>query len=109
LELVTHKVNCERGDGGKYGREKTHCPAGHDYATNAFPQKRKGVVVGRFCRACFAERSRKARRAAGSLPWSTRTACPRGHEFTPENTRVRRNGRRACRSCERDRERKRIR
>jgi hypothetical protein len=31
------------------------------------------------------------------------THCKYGHEFTPENTRVRRNGRRACRACGRAR------
>lgn len=34
-----------------------------------------------------------------------RTHCPRGHEYTPENT-ANRNGRRFCRTC--DRERKRV-
>lgn len=33
------------------------------------------------------------------------TRCRHGHEFTPENTRVRRNGRRACRACARRRSR----
>lgn len=32
------------------------------------------------------------------------THCPRGHEYTPENTRVYR-GHRYCRACHRDRER----
>lgn len=32
------------------------------------------------------------------------TRCPQGHEYTPENTRVRR-GRRECRACHRDRQR----
>lgn len=26
-------------------------------------------------------------------------ACGRGHEFTPENTRIKANGHRACREC----------
>lgn len=32
------------------------------------------------------------------------THCKRGHEFTPENTTIRQNGRRLCRTCQRDRE-----
>lgn len=32
------------------------------------------------------------------------THCRRGHEFTPENTMVRPNGRRQCRICKRKRE-----
>lgn len=37
------------------------------------------------------------------------THCIRGHEFSPENTRVRSNGSRACKTCHRvaDREKKR--
>jgi hypothetical protein len=28
-----------------------------------------------------------------------KTVCKRGHAYTPENTRIRRNGTRACRKC----------
>lgn len=31
------------------------------------------------------------------------THCVHGHEYTPENTRIRSNGRRGCRECERER------
>lgn len=31
------------------------------------------------------------------------THCINGHEFTPENTRIRKNGGRTCKQCERDR------
>jgi hypothetical protein len=31
-----------------------------------------------------------------------RTHCPKGHDFTPENTRVNKKGARTCRSCSRD-------
>lgn len=37
--------------------------------------------------------------------FATRTHCPRGHEYTPENT-YRRNRGRQCRQCARDRRRK---
>ena len=30
---------------------------------------------------------------------SLKTHCPQGHEYTPENTYVRPNGQRACRTC----------
>jgi hypothetical protein len=33
---------------------------------------------------------------------ATKTACKHGHEFTPENTYVKRNGHRACRECKRE-------
>lgn len=28
-----------------------------------------------------------------------KTHCPKGHEYTPENTRVKKNGQRSCRRC----------
>jgi HNH endonuclease/NUMOD4 motif len=34
--------------------------------------------------------------------WSSRDECANGHEFTPENTRVRTDSGRACRKCDRD-------
>lgn len=34
------------------------------------------------------------------------THCPRGHEYTPENTRVASHGGRNCRTCERNRRKK---
>lgn len=30
-----------------------------------------------------------------------RTHCPQGHAYTPDNTRIRRNGARGCRACDR--------
>lgn len=42
-----------------------------------------------------------------------KTHCPRGHEYTPENTRIRNSGWRACRACDairaQDQRRKRLR
>lgn len=34
---------------------------------------------------------------------ATKTHCIHGHEFTPENTKIDRDGRRACRACQRRR------
>jgi hypothetical protein len=31
--------------------------------------------------------------------WTRRTSCVHGHEFTPENTYIRRSGSRQCRAC----------
>lgn len=39
----------------------------------------------------------------GNNPFANRTHCKRGHEFTPENTRLNTRGARVCRSCERAR------
>lgn len=47
----------------------------------------------------------------GLLDWHaelrSRTQCPAGHDYTPENTYVRPNGGRKCRTCHRDAERER--
>ncbi len=42
----------------------------------------------------------RGRHRTGREAW---THCVHGHEFTPENTRIRPNGNRLCRTCERDR------
>jgi hypothetical protein len=39
---------------------------------------------------------------------ATWTHCPRGHEFTPENTAIKKNGCRQCRECARHRDRSRL-
>jgi hypothetical protein len=35
--------------------------------------------------------------------WAAYRTCKSGHDFTPENTKVRTDGTRACRQCKRDR------
>ena len=40
---------------------------------------------------------------------ATQTHCVNGHEFTPENTKIRKNGTRLCRACVRIRDAKRYR
>lgn len=39
-------------------------------------------------------------------PRAVASHCPKGHEFTSENTRIRGNGRRACCECARDYQRR---
>jgi len=48
-----------------------------------------------------------ARRAAAHVPGALRTHCPRGHEYTPENTVTNSvSGTRMCRECRRIQKRK---
>lgn len=43
----------------------------------------------------------------GPEPWRRKARCVRGHEFTPENTRMTRDGKQSCRECSRLHDRKR--
>ena len=76
-----------------------------------------GLVVDHVCRnrACFnPEHLRCCTQGENTLaPWSQspaalcarQTACKRGHDFTPENTRITGNGKRQCKTCARARDR----
>lgn len=98
LEPVVHAENMRR-----YSERITHCPAGHPYDETNTSITPAGK---RHCRACDREshRRRYAEVAASEGravqdPRSERSACKRGHEFTPENTYVSPAGNRACRTC----------
>lgn len=61
LELVRQAENVRRGQSGKYQREKTHCPHGHEYtAENTVYNKRRHRphLVNRLCRTCKNARQR---------------------------------------------------
>ncbi|WP_078659801.1 HNH endonuclease signature motif containing protein [Streptomyces graminis] len=51
-------------------------------------------------------RQENMHRAAVGIHNAIKTHCPKGHEYTPENTQVYR-GMRRCRACDRERNRKR--
>jgi hypothetical protein len=56
----------------------------------------KHLYVGTHARN-MADMSERERTANAKV-----THCPQGHEYTPENTLIRRNGRRKCRECGRE-------
>lgn len=72
----------------------------------------EGLVIDHLCRnkACVnpahleavSQRVNVRRGLLGS-----RTACINGHEYTPENTFIERNGKRRCRTCQRATDRRR--
>lgn len=98
LEIVTHRINVQRGDAGKRFRERTHCPKGHAYDAENTQIKPNGA---RGCRTCGRESQTKKRRDAGIFP--RKTHCPRGHEFTPSNTLTcvkKDRTQRLCATCE---------
>lgn len=85
----------------QFGKRWAHRFA-YELLVEPIPQ---GLTIDHLCRvpACVnpthmepvtqAENSRRA--SAANL----RPACPKGHEFTPENIYTRRNGGRVCRTC----------
>lgn len=111
LEAVSHSVNVQRGTAwhgiAAARAEQTHCVNGHEFtAENTYVSS--GKKRQRHCRTCRYDRQKAARRAAGAAPANfLRTECPRGHPYDSENTRISKAGTRQCRSCQRDRDRRR--
>ena len=110
LEPVSHAENMRRGTPGIHQRAKTHCPRGHIYAEGK-----------RVCFVCPAEQKKRydiqhvARLAAGDTRIRNsgagkhnreKTHCLRGHEFTPNNTYMTKAGRRLCKACKNERQRR---
>ena len=100
-----------------FNARKTHCPRGHPYNdANTRIANRPSGNTARICRACRSIRyflNEKPKRPRRYVNNADKTHCKRGHEFTPENTRLYtwKNGKtiaRFCRACERIRERSRI-
>jgi hypothetical protein len=67
------------------------CPTHGEFLKNAGDHIRKGKAQG--CPKCSNKKF-----------W---THCSKGHEFTPENTFIRKNGSRCCRTCKQLNEKKR--
>ena len=86
-------------------RERTHCVNGHEFTPeNTYIYKDRPQHRG--CRKCRTEaearRREKLRVASGRgrvRLSSNSPVCPRGHEYTPENTYYRKRGGRTCRTC----------
>lgn len=97
LEPVTHEENMRRARG-------SHCRNGHEFTeeNTYWPPGNR-----RRCLACKRASGRRytERNSTGGVGWAAenaaKTHCVNGHEFTPENTIVRKNGGRKCRICQR--------
>lgn len=81
-------------------RAKTHCPAGHEYTEENTYRPPKNPNR-RDCLTCRRERSRLGheQERQNRAPKEKAAYCVNGHEYTPENTFIRSNGRRSCRAC----------
>lgn len=125
LEVVTPRINAQRGDGGKHWAAKTHCPRGHPYSPENTYFTPKG---GRACKECRRIRARAADKLkshthqhcgmtpetctnprcgmTGGAYRAARTECVHGHAYTPENTYRNAKGVRFCRACTNERARR---
>jgi len=102
LAFGTHSQNAfdTVQHGNNWQTAKTHCPQGHPYSEENLRIDRKATKDGRArvsrgCRTCHNESSRRRR---VRKPRPVITHCPKGHEYTPENTYIQ-NGSRSCRKC----------
>ena len=104
MELVTNRENILRGisPAADHAR-KTTCSKGHPYRT-----RKDGK---RYCPTCQQERREASGQIKGMGYTGDREKCPKGHEYTPENTMYGRQGpggkwrARICRTCARERTR----
>lgn len=80
----------------------THCHKGHAYEGNEAPPNSRGYR----CLTCYLD---SLPRDPAAVSNADKTHCPADHEYTPENTRVDKSGRRRCLACERPRNAERMR
>jgi len=109
LEPVTQRENTLRSPRTQATKNatKTHCKRGH-------PLEGENLALwgkGRHCRTCHREWHRARYRPTGNpmgRPRGSYTAthCPQGHAYDIENTRYEKTGGRKCRTCDRERHRK---
>jgi hypothetical protein len=106
MEPVTARENTLRGESfSAIHAAKTHCVNGHPFtAENTYVPKDRPWQ--RCCRQCPRE-SRHRRYGEPKRPGlcaavnRTKTECVHGHPFTPDNTFIRHDGYRGCRTCRR--------
>lgn len=104
LEPVTCRENQMRSPisiSAAHARQ-THCVNGHPFdSTNTYF---RSDGRGRICKTCGYDRKRTKRERNKRLP---ATHCNEGHEFSAGNTHIRPGGKRLCKTCRADGQRRR--
>lgn len=103
LEMVTPRQNSLRGIGvSAVGANKTHCHRGHEFS----PENTR-VYIGnnkyhRVCKQCAADNERrwKGRKQGRPVRRYNTNYCLSGHERNETNTRIRPDGHRECKICQ---------
>lgn len=97
LEAVSHAENVRRGL-APFGVLRSECKRGHDISD---PENVRELTNGtRQCLICHRIRMENRLAKLRKRPWP-RTHCPKGHEYTPENTQFSKQGHRRCAECNR--------
>jgi len=80
--------------------DKTHCANGHELTSENIYTTPKGHIQCKECRRQHRSASyRRTHPMVGKYVPPQKTHCIHGHEFTPENTYVAKNGDRHCKAC----------
>lgn len=113
LEAVTHRENLMRGNtAARRNAAKAACSEGHEYAVRLDEHGRSH----RYCPMCAREKARITYLARKGDEWERKVPfkarrkpshCRRGHPFEGDNVYVLPDGRRNCRECHRQVDRKR--
>lgn len=107
LEAVPIGVNVLRGGTpAALNLAKIHCDNGHPFDEEN--TRRTSGDRHRVCRACRRDSTRRRYEVGSGQPANQPrvTHCPRGHEYTPENTYISKAGGRNCLVCNRERMRR---
>jgi len=96
---------CQTASMIKY--KANHCYRGHKLTKRTTGYDSKGDWYCKECRKVSSSPKSKIKK----LKWKSEghqkdwTHCNQGHEFTPDNTKIQKDGSRACRQCHRERQR----
>ena len=102
IKYVSLKINILRSEThpATINADKTRCIYGHEFT----PQNTYSLNGHRWCRLCRADIGFRFRRRQG-MPLRIKGLCRKGHELSPENSIIKSDGKRMCRTCKNARDR----